>query len=574
MEKRELLAVARGARPGDLVLRNLRLVDVLAKEIYPTEIVLCGDTIAGIGKGYRGKHEIDLGGRLVCPGLIDAHVHIESSLVRPREYARAVVARGVTTVIANPHEIANVLGLEGVLYMARDGREGPLDILLTVPSSVPATPLSTSGSALKPADLVRLRKEGQVVGLGEVMDFPAVVKGDERLLDELALFADRIIDGHCPGLDGNDLNAYIAPGIRSDHESTSVDEGREKLRRGMHLFLREGSAARNLQDLLPLVTSATERWICFCTDDLNPQDLLNKGSVDHHVRMAIRGGIDPLTAIRMATLNAAEYFQLFDRGFIGPGRRADLVVLESLENFHPAEVYFGGRLVSCSRALPDHRVGASAETEPKRLRASVKVAVEKLDFSLRVRGNRIRAIHIVPGQLVTEESICRAKIENGLALSDPNRDLLKLAVVERHRGSGRVGLGFVQGLGLHHGALAGTVAHDHHNLIIAGADDRSMLTAARAVVEAQGGLAVAQGDEVKCLLPMPLAGLMSDRTIEEVAAVAARLKKAAAELGSPLDDPFMTLSFLGLEVIPSLKLTDLGLIDVDRMQPVSLFPDE
>jgi adenine deaminase len=573
MDKETLLAVARGDRPADLVLRNLGLVDVLAREIYPSEIALFGDRIAGLGKGYVGKAEVDLGGCFVCPGLIDAHVHIESSLVRPREYARAAVARGVTTVIANPHEIANVLGLEGVRYMARDGELGPLEILLTVPSSVPASFLATSGASLEHADLERLRDDVGVVGLGEVMDFPGVVNGKSHLLAELALFQGRIIDGHCPGLGGKDLNGYVASGITSDHESTDLDEAREKLRCGMKLYLREGSAARNLRDLLPLPTPANERWISFCTDDLNPQDLLHKGSIDHLVRMAVKGGMDMISAIRMATLNPAEHFRLADRGFIGPGRRADLVVLENLENFVPAAVYLGGKPVSNGGSLPRFDSGCGDDAEPQKLRSSVLVDEGKLDFSVEALGSRIRVIGVIPGQLVTEELIVDARIENGLAVADPERDLLKLAVVERHRGSGRTGLGFVRGMGLRQGAMAGTVAHDHHNLIVLGTDDHSMCTAARAVIESNGGLAIAHADEVACLLPLPIAGLMSDRPIEEVAAKAARLKNLAAGFGSSLDDPFMTLSFLGLEVIPSLKLTDLGLVDVNLVKIVSLFPN-
>jgi adenine deaminase len=574
MDIEKLLAVARGEQPADLVLRNLRLVDVLAQQIQWSEIALCGDRIAGIGRGYRALAEADLGGRLVCPGLIDAHVHIESSLVRPREYARAAAARGITTVIANPHEIANVLGLEGVRYMARDGAQGPLDILLTVPSSVPATALATSGAALDHRDLESLREDPSVIGLGEVMDFAGVIAGRRQLLEELALYRGRIIDGHCPGLTGKGLNAYVAAGISSDHECSTVEEAQAKLRCGMRLFLREGSAARNLHDLLPLLTPANERWLSFCTDDLNPQDLLHQGAIDHLVRLAVAAGVEPLLAIRMATLNPAEHYRLADRGLIAPGRRGDLVVLESLEDFSPAGVYQAGKLVSSGGRLPGFRGGGEDRTEPERLRSSVAVDVGQLDFAVTARGSRVRVIGVVPDQLITEELVLPAQTENGLAVAAPARDLLKLAVIERHRGSGRIGQGFVRGMGLRQGAMAGTVAHDHHNLIVVGADDRSMQSAARAVTEAGGGLAVAVGEQVLGLLPLPVAGLMSDRPIEEVAAKAAQLKSLTQQLGSSLGDPFMTLSFLGLEVIPALKLTDQGLVDVNRMQLVPLFPED
>jgi adenine deaminase len=572
MDTQRLLAVARGDQPADLVLRNLRLVDVFSGTSRPGEIAVCGTRIAGIGPDYKGKEEVDLQGRWVCPGLIDAHVHIESSLVRPREYGRAAALRGVTTVIANPHEIANVFGVEGVRYMARDGKRGPCHILLTVPSSVPATPLATSGAALGLDDLARLREDPAVVGLGEVMDYSGVIAGKEQLFREIGLFRDRVVDGHCPGLTGRGLAAYIAAGISSDHECTTAQEARSKLQCGMRLFLREGSAARNLRDLLPVLTPAVERRLSFCTDDLSPGDLLHIGSIDHMVRLAVKAGVPPMLAIRMATLNPAEHFRLEDRGRIAPGCRCDLVVVDNPLDFRPFQVYQAGRLVAQGGELTEKQDDTREVEEPERLRRSVAVDWRQVDLTVPAKGERIRVIGLVPDQLVTRHLILPVSIENGRAVADPQRDLLKLAVVERHRASGRVGLGFVKGFGLRQGALAGTVAHDHHNLVAVGADDRSMLTAARAVAEANGGLAVAVGEQVLCLLPLPIAGLMSDLGIEEVARRAAELDAAAGNLGTPLRDPFMTLSFLALEVIPDLKLTDRGLVDVQRMQLVPLFP--
>jgi adenine deaminase len=572
MDMQRLLAVARGDQPADLVLRNLRLVDVFSGTSRPGEIAVCGNRIAGVGPGYRGKEEVDLQGRWVCPGLIDPHVHIESSLVRPREYGRAAVVRGVTTVIANPHEIANVFGVEGIRYMARDGECGPCDILLTVPSSVPATPLATSGAALSLEDLARLREDPGVVGLGEVMDYGGIIAGKEHLLQELALFRGRVIDGHCPGLTGQGLAAYIAAGISSDHECTTAQEARVKLESGLRLFLREGSAARNLRDLLPVLTPAVERRLSFCTDDLSPGDLLHTGSIDHVVRLAVKAGVPPMLAIRMATLNPAEHFCLEDRGRIAPGCRCDLVVVDNPLDFRPSRVYQAGRLVAQDGKLTDEKGDLHEVEEPERLRRSVVVDWGQVDLTVPAEGERIRVIGLVPDQLVTRNLILPASIESGRAVADTQRDLFKLAVIERHRASGRVGLGFVQGMGLRQGALAGTVAHDHHNLVVVGADDQSMLTAARAVAEANGGLAVAVGEQVLCLLPLPIAGLMSDLGIEEVSRRAAELGTAAGDLGTPLRDPFMTLSFLALEVIPDLKLTDRGLVDVKRMQLVPLFP--
>lgn len=572
MDVQRLLAVARGDQPADLVLRNLRLVDVFTETSSPGEIAVCGTRIAGVGRGYGGKEEVDLEGRWVCPGLIDAHLHIESSLVRPREYGRAAAVRGVTTVIANPHEIANVFGVEGVRYMIRDGERGPCDILLTVPSSVPASPLATSGAALSLDDLVLLREDSGVVGLGEVMDFGGVIAGKEHLLRELALFRGRVVDGHCPGLAGQELAAYVAAGIRSDHECTTAQEARAKLQCGMRIFLREGSAARNLRDLLPALTPAVERRLSFCTDDLSPGDLLHTGSIDHLVRLAVKAGVPPMLAIRMATLNPAEHFRLEDRGRIVPGCRCDLVVVDNPLDFRPFQVYQAGRLVAQGGELTEKQGDPREVDEPERLRRSVAVDWRQVDLTVPAKGERIRVIGLVPDQLVTRHLILPARIENSHAVADPQRDLLKLAVIERHRASGRVGLGFVQGMGLRQGALAGTVAHDHHNLVAIGADDRSMLTAAKAVAEANGGLAAAVGQQVLCLLPLPIAGLMSDLSIEEVARRVAELEVAAGSLGTRLGNPFMTLSFLALEVIPDLKLTDRGLVDVQKMQLVPLFP--
>jgi adenine deaminase len=464
--------------------------------------------------------------------------------------------------------------VEGVRYMARDGECGPCDILLTVPSSVPATPLATSGAALSLDDLARLREDPGVVGLGEVMDFGGVIAGKEHLLRELALFQGRVIDGHCPGLAGQGLAAYVAAGIRSDHECTTAREARAKLQCGMRLFLREGSAARNLRDLLPVLTPAVERRLSFCTDDLSPADLLHTGSIDHMVRLAVKAGVPAMLAIRMATLNPAEHFRLEDRGRIAPGCRCDLVVVDNPLDFRPFQVYQAGRLVAQGGKMTEKQDDAREVEEPQRLRRSVAVDWRQVDLAVPAEGERVRVIDLVPDQLVTRELILPASIEKGRAVADPQRDLLKLAVIERHTASGRIGLGFVRGMGLRQGALAGTVAHDHHNLITVGADDRSMLTAARAVGAAQGGLAVAVGEQVLCLLPLPVAGLMSDLGIEEVARRAAELDAAAGELGTTLRDPFMTLSFLALEVIPDLKLTDRGLVDVRRMQLVPLFPGD
>ncbi|HET6418639.1 MAG TPA: adenine deaminase [Geobacteraceae bacterium] len=570
MDLERLIAVARGDEPADLVLTGGRVVDVLSGEIRRTSIAVAGGMIAGLGDGYRGRDTLDLRGRYVCPGFIDAHVHVESSLVRPLEFARAVVPHGVTTVVSNPHEIANVVGIGGIRYMMRDARKAPLDQLFTIPSCVPATSLSTSGARLTKEDIAFLLREPGLAGLGEVMDFPAVVAGAGRVLEEISLCGGLPRDGHCPGLGGMELNAYAAAGITSEHECTTDGEAREKLARGMKIFIREGSVARNLKNLLPVVTPHNERWLCFCTDDRKLTDLLDEGSIDHLVRMAIAGGIPPVTAIRMATLNPSEHFRLSDRGVIAPGRRADLVVFSDLDEPRAELVYCRGALAARDGDPVSGMFETAGEGVEPEISETIHIDWSGADFRIPVPGGAIRVIGIVPDQLLTESLHMEPRLENGCAVSDPARDLLKMAVIERHRASGRTGLGFVRGVGLRRGALASTVAHDHHNLIVIGADDLSMETAARAAAAAGGGQAVADGETVLAILPLPVAGLMSDRPTGEVRERMSSLFSAAGQLGSTLDDPFMTMSFLGLEVIPSLKLTDLGLIDVNLQKVVPL----
>lgn len=562
-----LLAVARGDEPADLFLANARLVNVLSGEVYRTGIAVAGPLIAGLGDGYPARRTIDLEDRFVAPGLIDAHVHIESSLVPPPEFARAVVPRGVTTVVTDPHEIANVLGLAGIRFMLESSEGLPLDVLVNAPSCVPATDLETSGARLEADDLATLLGHPRVLGLAEVMSYPGVIQGDPGVLAKLRAFRGRPIDGHCPGVSGRHLQAYAAAGIGSDHECVTAEEAREKLRAGLTVFLREASNARNLLDLLPAVSPATERRTALCTDDRQPEDLLEEGSVDHLVRFAIRSGLDPVTAIRMATLNPAEHYRLHDRGAVAPGRRADLFVFSNLSAPRAEMVFRNGELVA--------RDGELTVPLPRRetsgLPRTVHLHPGRLDFAIRAEGIRVRVIGIIPDQLLTESLVVDAAVRDGLAVAAPERDLLKMAVVERHRGSGEMGLGFVRGVGLRRGALAGTVAHDHHNLVVIGADDVSMRTAAAAVAETGGGQAVAVGENVVERLPLPLAGLMSDRPIEEVRDRARALRQAARSLGVRLRDPFMAMSFLALEVIPALKLTDKGLVDVERFEVVPLF---
>jgi adenine deaminase len=567
MDPRRLLAAARGDESSDLLLENARLVNVFTGEIYETAIALSGSRIAGLGPGYRAKSKLDLEGRFVAPGLIDAHVHIESSMVPPRAFARLVLPRGVTTVVADPHEIANVRGLEGVRYMIESARKSPLSFFFTAPSCVPASHLETSGASLGASDLASLLGEPEILGLAEVMNFPGVIEGDEEVLAKLEAFEGRVIDGHCPRLSGLPLNAYAAAGIGSDHESTAIAEAREKLRLGMTVFLREGTAARNLRSLAPLITRENERRLCLCTDDRHCQDLLDEGSIDHMIRVAIAEGVDPVAAFRMASLNASEYFRLRDRGAVGPGRRADLVVFSDLESPSIEMVFKDGALVA-----RDGKLLVEGEPDVETSWASgLNVRWSELDFKVAAEGRRLRVIGCNPGELVTENLTMDAAIENGNAVADTSRDLLKMAVIERHHATGNVGKGFVKGLGLSRGAIAGTVAHDHHNLVVVGCDDESMRTAAEAVAEAGGGQAAAEKDRVLARVALPIAGLMSSRPASAVSDDVRSLKRATKSLGSAAPDAFTTMSFLALEVVPSLKLTDLGLVDVEKFEIVPLF---
>lgn len=562
------IAAARGQDRADLLLTNLQLVNVFTGEIYPTEIAIQGEYIVGTGPGYSAVQSVDLGGRYVAPSLIDAHVHIESSMCTPPSFAQAALAHGVTSVITDPHEIANVHGLDGVHYMLDSAQDIPLSMFVMAPSCVPATQMETAGASLSAADLQTLLSHPAVLGLAEMMNFPGVIYGDPGVLEKITAFSGRVRDGHGPGLTGLPLNAYLAAGIGSDHECTTVEEACEKLQKGMVIFIREATNAHNLHTLLPVITPENSRRLCWCTDDRHPADLLDEGSIDHIIRLAIAGGVDPVTAIRMGTLNTAEYFRLYDRGAVAPGRRADLIVFSDLRAPRAEQVYSGGKLVAQDGAL---RVEI-APPQPASLPRAMNIRWDSVNLDIPARGTRVHVIGSIPGQVVTENRVENAKVENGFAVADPARDLLKVAVIERHHATGSIGKGFIQGIGLKRGAIAGTVAHDHHNLIVIGADDASMMAAARAVDRMGGGLVAVQGEHVLAQLPLPIAGLMSDQPIQTVRAELDHLLDAARhELGSTLHDPFMAASFMALEVIPSLKLTDRGLVDVDRFEVIDLF---
>ncbi|MFQ3566546.1 MAG: adenine deaminase [Aggregatilineales bacterium] len=563
----ERIAAARGDREPDLVLRDAQLINVLTGEIYRTDIVVHDGYIVAFGSGYEAKQTIDVGGRYVCPGFIDAHVHIESSLCTPPEFSRTAVAGGVTSVVTDPHEIANVLGLDGIRFMLDRSQGGPHHVFFMASSCVPATHMETSGARLEAADLAALLDEPRVLGLAEMMNYPGVISGAPSVLDKLALFAGRVLDGHIPSVSGRPLHAYAAAGIGSDHECTSADEALEKLRLGMTIFIREGTTTQNLLALLPIVTQENHSRFCLCTDDREPKSLLDEGSIDHLVRLAIGAGCDPMIALRMATINTANYFRLYDRGAIALGRRADMIVFDDLRAPRAQLVFCDGRLV----ARDGECIAPRATVTPPSVRPSMNVRPGDLDFTILARGERVRVIGGLGDQIVTEHLIEDATIVDGQAVADPSRDQLKMAVIERHKASGNTGLGFIRGFGLQRGAIAGSIAHDHHNLVVIGADDDSMRHAAQAVIEMGGGLAAVDGSAVMATLPLPIAGLMSEAPIAEVRRSYDALRTAARELGSAMPDPFMAMSFMALEVIPKLKLTDVGLIDVEQFKVVPLF---
>lgn len=562
-----IIKVARGEEEADLLLKNARLINVLSGEVHEADVAVADTRVVGLGD-YRAKEVLDLQGAYLGPGLIDGHVHIESSMLRIPEFARVVVPHGTTTVIADPHEIANVLGLDGIKYMMESSKDNPLGVYFMLSSCVPASPLETAGSRLMSYDLSPLLGEEWVVGIAEVMNYPGVLLRNEDMLEKIRIGGHKRVDGHAPHLSGRDLNAYIAAGIMSDHESSSFEEAREKLQRGMYIMIREGSVAKNMEALLPLVTPENARRCMFVSDDDDPADLLDHGHMDRIVRKAIGLGLNPVLAIQMATINTAEYFALRDLGAIAPGYRADMVIFDDFESFEIRKVFRGGRLVAENgRMLP-----MDIKRPEVPLRGTVNVAwIELEHFRIKAKGRQAKIIGLTPNQLVTKQLVEEVKTVNGLAVADVERDILKLAVIERHLASGNTGLGFVKGFGLKRGALASSVAHDSHNLIVVGTNDLDMMTAAVEIVKMQGGLVAAAEGKVLATLRLPIAGLMSDKSAEEVRAGMNNLEQIAQDLGCTVSTPFMAMSFLALPVIPSLKLTDKGLVDVKKFEFVPLF---
>lgn len=576
---RKRIAVAAGREKADVVIKNGTIIDVFNGELLKADVAIVDGVFAGIGP-YEGRHTIDAAGKYISPAFIDGHVHIESSMVVPSEFARVLLPHGVTTAITDPHEIANVMGARGISFMLEESEGLPFDVYVMLPSCVPATSFEHAGAILRQADLEPFLSHPRVLGLAEVMDYPAVMNAEEDMLDKLTatLAQSKQIDGHAAGLDARAINVYRTAQIRTDHECVNEQEAKERLQRGMYLMIRQGTAAKDLEALLPVVNERNARRCLFVTDDKHLDELMREGSIDHHVRMAIRRGIPAVTAIQMASLNAAECFRLQDKGAIAPGYAADFLLLDDLEEVAIHQVYKNGKLVAEKGNVAE---GVFPERSPEvsqigeSLADSVRIdPLTPGQIAIPVASGKAHVIGIVPNKIVTEHLVEEVPTQQGLFVPSVGRDLLKIAVIERHHRTGQIGLGILKGLGLQKGAIAFTVAHDSHNLIVAGTNDADMLAAIEALRQMQGGLVVVDGGNVLASLSLPIAGLISNQKAEDVCHGLDELEKGLRQIGAPTSfQPFLTLSFLALPVIPALKLTDQGLFDVSRFQHINVESD-
>jgi adenine deaminase len=552
------ISQGKGAEPADLVLKNGRFYDLVSGTLIASDIAICGDRIVGTHGRYDGVREIDVAGQIVVPGFIDTHLHIESSLVTPHEFDRCVLQHGVTTAICDPHEISNVLGLAGLRYFFECAEHTIIDLRVQLSSCVPATHLETSGARLTAGDLKPFMGHRKNIGLAEFMNFPGVLAGDDECIDKLALFTGGHVDGHAPLLRGMDLNGYLAAGISTDHETTTAEEALEKLSKGMHILIREGSVSKDLHALVPIMTERNSPFIALCTDDRNPLDIAEEGHLDFMIREAIAQGADVLATYRAASISGAKAFRLHDRGLVAPGWRADLVVIDALESCRVSQVLSAGRMVDDALFATRKLVASVGLNSVK----SKLVAASQLQA--RGDGQDVPVIGVDPGKIITRHLRRTLPSENGVVTVDLAQDCIKVAVIERHGVNGNIGVGFVHGFGLKCGAIASTIGHDSHNVCVVGADDEDMAVAANRLRELGGGFAVVRGGKVLAELPLPIAGLMSDRPFEEVRDALLPLRAAAKSLGTTLQEPFLQLAFLPLPVIPHLKITDKGMVDVDR----------
>ncbi|MCD4719674.1 MAG: adenine deaminase [Desulfobacula sp.] len=562
------LAAVRGEIKADLLVKNAQIINVLSGEIHKGNVAVIDGRFIGFGD-YEANEVIDADGLFMSPGFIDGHIHFESTMLTLPEFSRAVLQRGSTAVVIDPHEIANVLGLDGIRYVLHSISQIPLDVFVMLPSCVPATPLETSGSSITHRELYCMIQEECVAGIGEIMNFPAVIKGEEEVHQRIAVAKWKKVDGHAPGVNGKSLNAYVFSNIDSDHESTTAKEAKEKLRKGMHILIREGTSERNLAELIKIVTKKNSWHFSFATDDKHPDDLLEEGHIDHSLRKAISLGLDPITAYQIATINTANHYRLKNVGAIKPRYWADFVLLSDYKNVKIESVYKKGIPVFKNKKLIRF---------PGNIPPTVRSAMNPDDVSLeqlkiQAKGDKIRVIDILPNQIVTDEFITKANIKNGFVESNITDDILKIVVIERHKATGRIGKAFVRGFGLKQGAIGSTVAHDSHNIVIVGTNDADMFAAFQRIKKLKGGLVVINDGQLVAQLPLPIAGLLSTKKFEKIAADLKNLKQKVKTLGGTHDSPFMILSFLCLSAIPKLKVTDLGLIDVENFKVTSLFTD-
>ena len=554
--KLRLIRVARGEEPADIVFKNATYLNVFSNDFCHGDIAVSDGLIAGIGS-YHGREEVDVSDKFVCPGFIDAHIHLESSMVSPAEFARAVVRHGTTTVITDPHEIANVMGVDGIRYMLEATEDLPVDVHFMLPSCVPATPMDESGCSLDYLAIDPLYEHPRVLGLAEMMNYVGVINGDPEVISKILASQahHKKIDGHAPELSGADLNAYIAAGVYSDHESSTYQNALEKLQLGQFIMIREGTAARNLRALLPLLNQQYYSRCMFATDDKHPLDLLQGGHIDYIIREAIACGTDPIIAIKVASHQAARYFLMNNKGAIAPGYLADLVVFDNFRHFHIEQVYKRGHCVFANDAVSPFAPPAVDPVLSRRAHDTFRIAPVTPQ---QLAAGDLPVIGLVAGEIITQ-NLGRAEAP------DPDRDLLKIAVAERHHNTGHIGLGYVKGYGLRQGAVATSIAHDSHNIIAVGTNNDDLAFAINRIAELRGGIAVVDGGKIIAELPLPVAGLMSDAPLEEVNDLLEQAKAAAHRLGvSAGIDPFMTLSFMSLPVIPSLKITTRGVFDVEQ----------
>ena len=559
MSLSKLIAVARGDAPADLLLTNAKIINTFVGIIEEGNVAIYGDRIAGIGNYLKAKGVIDLKGSYLAPGLINGHTHIESSMLHPAQYAQVVVPRGTSAVMTDLHEITNVAGLEGIKFVMDWAQKLPLDMFFMAPSCVPATHMETSGAEITAQTIKKILKLPDVIGLGEMMNFPGVINGNGEALRKIVAAKGKVLDGHAPSVTNKRLNAYLAAGIQSDHESTTLEEGREKLRRGMHLMIREGSSEKNLDALLPLVNDKTYNRCFFVVDDRSCSDLLHGGDIDAVIRKAIQRGLEPVRAIQLATINTAEYFRLYNRGGIAPGYIANLITITDLPRLKIDMVFYKGHLV----ARAGRYLEALPKTSDKELTDTIHIKPFNIEaLKLITNSQSFPVIEIIPNQIVTKKRIERVKTKDSLVMPDLEEDILKLVVVERHKASGNIGLGLVKGFGLKRGALASSIAHDSHNIVAVGTNDLDIFTAIKEIERLQGGLVCCSDSKILAALPLPVAGLLSPEPLEKVVKRFEKLEKTAFGLGNVSTSPFALLSFIALPVIPELRLTDMGLVDV------------